>query len=93
MKNPEFASGDVATERSPIPPVLASGEMRKKGTAVVTTFNFSDCAEAVTANSDKRKIPEQSFIAVDLISKILIWCANIAALKVYLKILGFTIKE
>src|SRR5690348_3911671 len=34
----EFASGLVATPRSPIPPALASGEILRNGTAVVTTF-------------------------------------------------------
>ena len=38
LKYEELASEEVARERSPIPPARASGEIRKKGTAVVTTF-------------------------------------------------------
>jgi hypothetical protein len=81
LKKPEFASGDVAIERSPIPPVLASGEILKKGTAVVTTFNLLDCANNVIERTKKNTIPKLSFRAVDLISKSFYWCANIAALK------------
>ena len=36
--NPELASGAVAIPTSPIPPVRASGAIRKNGTAVVTTL-------------------------------------------------------
>jgi hypothetical protein len=40
-----FASAGVATPASPIPPARASGEILKKGTAVVTTLIVSaDCA-------------------------------------------------
>jgi hypothetical protein len=39
----EFASGEVASPRSPIPPDLASGEIRRNGTAVVTTLIGSGC--------------------------------------------------
>jgi len=37
-KKGELASGEVATPKSPIPPARASGEILKKGTAVVTTL-------------------------------------------------------
>src|SRR5687767_1601028 len=57
-----IASGDVATPKSPIPPARASGEIRKKGTAVVTTligcvwfWAFTDIAPT------NRNIPTVSF--------------------------------
>jgi hypothetical protein len=54
-------------ERSPIPPDRASGEIRKKGTAVVTTL----IGRAVWAFTDKtlthNRVIEVSFKAVDLI--------------------------
>ena len=58
----------MATERSPIPPVLASGEILKKGTAVVTTFNlFVCCADTIVAKKNTNTLPKLSFEAVDLI--------------------------
>jgi len=36
----EFASGDVATPMSPIPPALESGEINKNGTAVVIVLRL-----------------------------------------------------
>jgi hypothetical protein len=50
-----------------MPPVLASGEILKKGTAVVTTFIFS-CANTVVVK-EKSRIPKLNFRAVDLIAK------------------------
>jgi hypothetical protein len=44
FQNAELASGIVAIDRSPIPPARASGEMRKKGTAVLTILMESVCA-------------------------------------------------
>jgi hypothetical protein len=79
LKKPELASGEVASDKSPIPPVLASGEILKNGTAVVTTFIFS-CANTVVVK-EKSRIPKLNFRAVDLIAKSLKWSANIAALK------------
>ncbi len=38
FQNMELASGRVAMPTSPIPPERASGEILKKGTAVVTTL-------------------------------------------------------
>src|SRR5687768_13724449 len=68
----EFASGDVATAKSPIPPVRASGAIRKKGTAVVTTF--IDCVFwdlMVSASPVKMRIVTVSLNAIGLISKCL----------------------
>ena len=44
----EFASGEVAMPTSPIAPARASGEMRRKGTAVVIVFTLPSivCADA-----------------------------------------------
>jgi len=58
-----------------MPPVLASGEILKKGTAVVTTFIQLvqlDWAYAFIVKTDKSKMAAISFTAVDLISKNLI---------------------
>ena len=71
LKNIELASGEVAMARSPIPPVRASGEILRKGTAVVTTFNLSDCPNAAPVHSDINKIPKPSLEAVDLIRIVL----------------------
>ena len=38
LEKDEFASGDVAIPASPIPPLRASGVIRKNGTADVTTL-------------------------------------------------------
>ena len=38
FQNPELPSGAVAMPASPIPPLRASGEIRKNGTAEVTTL-------------------------------------------------------
>ena len=38
FQNGEFASGAVAMPASPIPPALASGDILKKGTAIVPIF-------------------------------------------------------
>ena len=46
FQNEEFASGVVATPKSPIAAARASGAIRKKGTAEVTTF--ISCALAGT---------------------------------------------
>jgi len=65
-----------------MPPVLASGEILRNGTAVVTTFNRLAWASAFIVKTDKNSMAAISFTAVDLISKNLInWCANIVAFK------------
>jgi hypothetical protein len=51
FQKPALASALVAMPASPIPPARASGEILKKGTAVVTMFIGSDCARA----EDKKK--------------------------------------
>jgi hypothetical protein len=38
LKKEALGSGEVAIAKSPIPPARASGEIRKNGTAVVTTL-------------------------------------------------------
>jgi len=50
-----------------MPPVLASGEILKKGTAVVTTFNLFVCAHTIVAKKRTNTVPKLSFEAVDLI--------------------------
>ena len=54
LKYAELASASVARERSPILPARASGEIRKKGTAVVTTFNWPLCANDAVASEVNR---------------------------------------
>jgi len=79
-----------------MPPARASGLIRKKGTAVVTTFNLFVCADTIAEKKHDTTIPKLNLEAVDLIiSKNLNWCANIAALQFYLKILdlGYATKE
>ena len=45
FQNAELASAEVAIPTSPIPPLRASGDILKKGTAVVTTLMvFACCA-------------------------------------------------
>jgi hypothetical protein len=65
FQNVEFPSGVVATPKSPIPPALASGLIRKKGTAVVTTLMVG-CAEATTAA--KSETPKKALRKVDLMN-------------------------
>src|SRR5688572_27786529 len=67
FQKPALASGDVATPRSPIPPARASGEIRRKGTAEVTTFNLSCAFKAVTKPHENTSIAV-SFRAVGLIN-------------------------
>jgi hypothetical protein len=63
----------VATPSSPIPPERASGEIRRKGTAVVTTL-IGSAVWAFTAEDRPQKStkPAVSFKAVGLITKFLI---------------------
>src|SRR5687767_10782217 len=69
FQNPLEASGLVATPISPIPPERASGEIRKKGTAVVTTLiSPAEFWAFVTGKiPQKNKIPAVSFLAIGLI--------------------------
>ena len=70
---PEYASGEVATPISPIPPERASGEIRRNGTAVVTTLiEGAVWAFTVDDNPQKSSSPAVSFKAVGLIRKFLI---------------------
>lgn len=66
----EFASGEVANAKSPMPAARASAEIRKKGTAVVTTFIGSTSWD-LEAGTIPHKIRSEavSLIAVGLISK------------------------
>jgi hypothetical protein len=68
---PAYASGEVATPISPIPPERASGEIRRKGTAEVTTLIGSDWAFTLAERPQKSRIPAVSFSAVGLIRKFL----------------------
>src|SRR5436190_17686024 len=78
----ELASGEVATARSPIPAARASGEMRKKGTAVVTTLIGSTLwALVVWTIPIRMMIAAVSLNAVGLISKSLCYCKYKAILK------------
>jgi hypothetical protein len=56
-------------DRSPIPPERASGEMRRKGTAVVTTLigSISWALRDCSLIPRKRVIAKVTFKAVDLI--------------------------
>src|SRR6185436_2252129 len=70
FQNDELASGVVAIARSPIPAARASGEMRKNGTAVVTTLIGSTVwVLAVSAIPARMRIATVSLNAVGLISK------------------------
>jgi len=62
----ELASGEVAIPKSPIPPARASGEIRRNGTAVVTTLIRLTWAleNSERAHKSKRTV---SFKAVDFI--------------------------
>ena len=68
MKKDELASGLVASDRSPIPPARASGEILKKGTAVVTTLmGWADCAKTEEVEVVINRIKAASRTTVDLI--------------------------
>src|SRR6185503_14762799 len=78
FQKPALASGEVATPISPIPPERASGEIRKKGTAVVTTLILSTpWACTVDDKPQIKRIPAVNFKAVDLIRNCLIMDVNI----------------
>ena len=65
-----FASGEVANARSPIPAARASGDILKKGTAVVTTLiDPSLWAMVVWAIPERMRIIAVSLNTVGLISK------------------------
>jgi hypothetical protein len=70
--NPAYWSGEVAKPISPIPPERASGEIRRKGTAVVTTLIGVTWAFTADVKAQKSRITAVSFKAVSLISKFLI---------------------
>ena len=58
----------VAREISPIPPALASGEILKNGTAVVTTLiGFAVCALAEGTIPVINRAKAESLRAVDII--------------------------
>jgi hypothetical protein len=67
-------SGEVATPISPIPPERASGEIRRKGTAVVTTLIGSVCALTFAVRPHNSRMLAVSFKAVSLIRKFLVVC-------------------
>jgi hypothetical protein len=61
FQKPDAASADVARPRSPIPPERASGEILKKGTAVVTTLIVGSWAFKTVKLPQKNKTPAVSF--------------------------------
>jgi hypothetical protein len=67
LKKAALTSGAVARPTSPIPPERASGEIRRKGTAVVTTFNLSCAFNTAGIKPQKSRIAAVSLIAVGLI--------------------------
>jgi hypothetical protein len=83
FQKPAYTSGEVAMPTSPMPPERASGEIRRKGTAVVTTLILSTWAFVADVKPQKSRIPAVSFKAVGLISKFLNNGVNIELLMKY----------
>jgi hypothetical protein len=67
LKYEELGSGEVAKDRSPIPPALASGDILKNGTAVVTTLIGSEFWAFVEIDNEIHTNTATNFNAVDFI--------------------------
>src|SRR5690606_13568410 len=78
FQNWALASAVVAMPVSPMPPARASGEMRRKGTEVVTTLRGSgDWAIAPAASSDPKVRPRK------YLCNIYCWIKDVSQLAAY----------